>query len=536
MKVVTPSQMRQIDSAAIDGYGIPGVVLMENAGAGIAKEILKLPAHKRNRVALIAGKGNNGGDVMVIARHLHNNGVNTVVYLVGKQQEIKGDSRINLNILNNIGIGIKEINCDDDLCRLEKDLEWAQVVVDGIFGTGLKGEITGIARKVIDAINNSGRFVVAVDIPSGINGETGQICGTCVQAHITVTLGYLKTGLLQHPGASRTGKLIVSDISIPRSIACSMDIKTSVLVRDYVRRILPYRESDAHKGSCGRALIIGGSEGMTGAVALASSGCLKAGAGLIKAAVPAALNPILENKLTEVMTVPIGDRSSVRFGEDAMEALSCLMKKATVAAIGPGMGVDDAVAGVVEHVVQSALIPLVIDADALNCLALNPDVLKKAVSPLVLTPHPGEMARLMKCGIREVQEDRIGAAREFSCKWGVVTVLKGANSVIADPIGNIYINTTGNRGMASGGMGDVLTGVIASLMCQGVDPVGASCAGAYVHGFAGDLLAREKGHIGITASELAGYLPMAIKLTKEGSGEHDGEGYYDKGSYYGEGY
>lgn len=536
MKAVTPDQMRQIDHTAIDGYGIPGVVLMENAGAAVAKEIFKLPAHKRNRVSLIAGKGNNGGDVMVIARHLHNNAVNTVVYLMGKQHEIKGDSRINLNILNKMGMEIKEINCDDDLCRLEKDLEWSQIVVDGILGTGFKGEITGIARKVIDAINNSGRFVVSVDIPSGVNGETGRICGACVQAHITVTLGYPKTGLLQHPGASRAGRLIVSDISIPRSIACGMDIKASVLTRDYVKRILPYRASDAHKGSCGRALIIGGSEGMTGAAALASSGCLKAGAGLIKAAVPAGLNAILENKLTEVMTVPIGDSSGVRFGNDAMEALVCLLKEATAAAIGPGMGVDEAIAGVVEYVIQNALIPLVIDADALNCLALNPDVLRKAVSPLVLTPHPGEMARLMKCGIKEVQQNRIEAAREFSCKWRVVTVLKGANSVIADPIGNIYINTTGNRGMASGGMGDVLTGVIVSLMCQGADPVGASCAGAYIHGFAGDLLAREKGYIGMTASELAGYLPTAIKLTREGSGEHDGEGCYDKGSHYGEGY
>lgn len=532
MKIVTSGQMKQIDSIAINGYGIPGTVLMENAGRSIAGEILELPADSRKRVALFAGKGNNGGDVMVAARHLYNNGLEVRVFLLAREADVRGDSRINLEISKKMGIKVDEIAADEDLVKVEKALEWAQVVVDGIFGTGLKGKIEGIPGKTIDLINESGKFVVAVDIPSGVEGDTGQICGRCVKADMTVTFAYPKVGLLQYPGAAYAGKLVISDISIPRKIVEDIGVKANVLTRGFISGIIPDRKPDAHKGSCGRGLIIGGSEGMTGAVTLASLGCLKTGAGLIKAAVPAGLNAILENKLTEVMTVPLGERNSVKLDKKSRDDLGRLIREADAIAIGPGMGVDGDRLDVVEYVAANADVPLVMDADALNCLVLNLALLEKVSIPVIITPHPGEMARLVKCSPAEIQKNRVEIAKTFSQQWRVITVLKGANSVIADPVGNIYINTSGNSGMASGGMGDVLTGTITSLLCQGMEPVKAACAGVYIHGLAGDILAAKRGYYGLTASEVAECLPLAIKETKEGSDTNDGKGYYDKGCYY----
>jgi hydroxyethylthiazole kinase-like uncharacterized protein yjeF len=278
--------------------------------------------------------------------------------------------------------------------------------------------------------------------------------------------------------------------------------------------MLPALKRDAHKGSRGRALLIGGSQGMTGAISLACIGCLKSGAGLITAAVPAGLNSIMEVKLTEVMTVPVGSDRSICFGGDSIEYLAGLINRADVVAIGPGMGVDDQRADMVDYVVSNSSVPLVIDADALNCIARNPCQLRKARAPVIVTPHPGEMSRLMGCSVAEVQRNRVKAATDFSKSYGVVTVLKGANSVIAEPMGNIYINRTGNQGMASGGMGDVLTGVIASMLCRGMEPLGAACSAVYIHGLAGDLMAGRHGYWGITASEVADCIPEAIRMTE----------------------
>lgn len=518
MRAATSDQMRQIDKIAIEQYQIPGVVLMENAGRKVAKEAACLPVGEVKKVVLFAGKGNNGGDVMVAARHLYNRGVEVKVFLLAKEENIKGDARTNLIIAKKMNIPVYRLMEMEDLEKAERALEWAQVVVDGIFGTGLKGDVRGIAHEVIRIINNSRCPVVAVDIPSGIHGDTGWVCGECIKAALTVTFGYPKSGLLQYPGAEYTGRLVVADISIPDQIADIVGLDMHLITDAMVRNIIPDRRSDTHKGTYGRALIVGGSEGMTGAVALASTGCLKSGAGLIKAAIPANLNPILENKLTEVMTVPLGKRDSIKLELQSLDDLADLIKEASGIALGPGMGVDDERVQVVDFLIDASRVPLVLDADALNCLSLKLKSFEKAAVPVIITPHPGEMARLMKCSIAEVQKDRIKAVRDFSKKWGVITVLKGANSVIADPKGNIYINTSGNSGMASGGMGDVLTGIITAFICQGIKPLEAACAGVYIHGLAGDLLAEEKGLYGLTATELAEYIPKAIKVTKEGRG------------------
>ncbi len=518
MWITTADQMRLIDRIAMEQYSIPGVVLMENAGRKVAEEVSRLPGEEVTRVVLFAGKGNNGGDVMVAARHLYNRGMEARVFLLAEENAVEGDARTNMVIARKMGIPVYSLRNTGDLDKVREMLCWSHAVVDGIFGTGLKGDVRGIALEVIDMINSSDRPVVAVDIPSGVNGDTGQICGKCVKAVLTVTFGYPKAGLLQYPGAAYAGRVVVEDISIPREAADMAGLNMQLITDGLVRDIIPDRYPDTHKGTYGRALIIGGSEGMTGAVVLASTGCLYSGAGLIKAVVPAALHPVLENKLTEVMTVPLGKRDSVKLDNHSLDQLKHLAEMADGIALGPGMGVDDDRMQVVEYMINSSRVPLVLDADALNCLALNVHILDNTGAPVIITPHPGEMARLMGCSTSEIQNDRIDAARSFSDRWGVITVLKGANSVIADPAGNIYINTTGNPGMASGGMGDLLTGVITSFVCQGMKPVEAACAGVYIHGLAGDLMAEEKGQHGLAAAEAGMYIPGAIKKTKEGRG------------------
>jgi hydroxyethylthiazole kinase-like uncharacterized protein yjeF len=515
MKVVTPQQMQEIDRTAMEQYGIPGMVLMENAGRSVADQVLRLSGRQTPVVVLFAGKGNNGGDAMVAARHLFNGGASVKVFLVGSAEDVKGDSLANMDILARMGIPVVQIKGEDQVTSAAEALERAQVVVDGIFGTGLRGEVGGIAADVIEMINKSGLPVVAIDIPSGIDGCTGQVLGKCIRADVTVTFGYAKVGLFQYPGAGYTGKVVVSDISIPRQIADQMDIRAVLLTGGLVRDMLPALKPDAHKGSRGRALLIGGSQGMTGAISLACTGCLRSGAGLIKAAVPAGLNSIMEVKLTEVMTVPVGDESSMWFDRGSVKYLAGLLDKADAVAIGPGIGVDDQRTEMVDYVVTNSPVALVIDADALNCIAANPGMLRKASAPVIVTPHPGEMSRLMGCSVADVQRNRVKAAKDFSKTYRVITVLKGANSVIADPNGNIYINRTGNQGMASGGMGDVLTGVITSLLCQGMEPVEAACSAVYLHGLAGDLAASRHGCWCITASEVADCIPEAIRQTQE---------------------
>ncbi|MDD2574712.1 MAG: NAD(P)H-hydrate dehydratase [Firmicutes bacterium] len=516
MRVVTPKQMRGIDKVAMEKYGIPGIVLMENAGIRVAEEVIKLAGGRGKGVVMLAGKGNNGGDVMVAARHLLNNGLPVRVFLLGKPGDLKGDAGLNAGILTRMGIPIEVLLTGEDLIPLDQALRWGHAVVDGIFGTGLKREVEGLFLDVIRAVNKSGCTIVSVDIPSGIDGETGRISGECIHASVTVTLGLPKSGLLQYPGAEHVGRLVVADISIPRATTPESGPDMVMLTRECISGIIPQRKPDAHKGDCGRVAVIGGAEGMTGAVVLASLGCLKSGAGLVRAALPGALNYVLENNVIEAVSVPLGEGTRLKLDRSTKSRLREILDWADAVALGPGMGVDGDRVRFLEFVLTNARVPLILDADALNCLALDMKLLERAAVPVVVTPHPGEMARLTSTETGDIQRDRIKAAKAFAEKWGTVTVLKGANSVIAHPKGNIYINTSGNPGMASGGSGDVLTGIIASFVAQGLDPVKSACAAVYIHGRAGDLMAEERGVYGLTATGLADFIPMAVKAVKQG--------------------
>ncbi len=512
MKIVTPQQMREIDRRTIESIGIPGMVLMENAASKVVEELMKDFGNVCGKhLLVVAGKGNNGGDAFSAARQLYGKGAKVAVFLTGKREGIKGDAAVNLSILNNMGIEVKEINDHRDLEAFSHELRVADLVVDGILGTGFKGKTEGIIETVINMINASGKYVISIDVPSGLDSESGKAPGACVKASKTVTFGLPKIGMVIHPGIRYTGELVVADIGIPSCVIESMDIKTVLTDEHYVSKLLPPRFPDSHKGSYGKVLIISGSTGMTGAGCLSAGAALRSGAGLVYIGVPASLAPIYGASVTEAIVVPLKESMPGTLSQDCIAGLSARLKTVDAAAVGPGLSVNDEMVKLIEHIIENASIPLVLDADALNCISRDINILKKLKADAVITPHPGEMARLMGISTEEVQNNRINIARDFAARWKVVTVLKGSRTVIAGADGRIFINPTGNPGMSTAGTGDVLTGIIAGLIAQGMKCLDAAVAGVYIHGLAGDRAAKVMGEHGLIAGDLVRELPYAIK-------------------------
>lgn len=512
MWVVTPMQMREIDSYTIKSMGIPGIVLMENAAVRMTEEILKDYGSVVNRnIFLFAGKGNNGGDAFAVARHLCNGGANAVVFVLAAKKDITGDARTNLDILEKMGVETVEVLDSSKLGDISARLDGAHLVVDGIFGTGLKGGIKGFISDVVKLINEKNKPVIAVDIPSGVNGETGEAGEECIKAYKTVTFGFPKFGHFLHPGCDFVGELITVDISIPSGVICNFDIKSSALEGETISKLIPKRNRNSNKGDYGRTLVITGSQGMTGAGCLAGTAALRSGTGLLYLGVPRTLASIYESNLVEGITIALEDEDTGSLTGACIPEILKLLEKMDAVAIGPGLSAKESVKDVVTDVIENCRVPLVVDADGLNLISKDLSVLTRSKAPIVLTPHPGEMARLMGIGISEVQSSRVNTARGFSQKWGVVTVLKGSRTIVAAPDGRVFINLTGNSGMATGGTGDVLTGIIASLIGQGSNPVDAAVVGVYLHGLCGDRAANKKGEYGLIAGDLARELPYAIK-------------------------
>jgi NAD(P)H-hydrate epimerase len=503
--------MRAIDAKAVENYRIPGVVLMENAGVSVARCSAELLQGARDkRICIFTGKGNNGGDGYVAARHLHNWGGRVKVFLIGaKKNDIGGDAGINLEIVEEMGIEILEIMSDRDWDKIGVAITFADCLIDAMLGTGFYGELTKDFAKAVEVINQSGKPVVAVDIPSGVEADTGQVRTSAVRADKTVTFGLYKPGLLLHPGAGCAGEVILADIGLPVELLQSPSIKQNLVISDNIRTMLPVRSADAHKGSAGRVLIIAGSRGLTGAAALTSMAALRAGAGLVTLGVAETLHDIMEVKLTEVMTCPLPGNKDGFLEEAAAEPVLELARRSNVLAIGPGLGAKDATAKAIKEIIIRAEVPLVVDADALNALAGCMDILQQSPALAVVTPHPGEMARLIGMTAGQVNSDRINIAREFAVRWDSIVVLKGAPTITAFPDGEIFVNSSGNAGMATGGTGDVLTGVIASFIAQGLSSHDAAVAGVYIHGLAGDITAKQ-GASGLVAGDLLHKLPAAI--------------------------
>jgi len=511
MKVVSALQMKNLDRRAIEEFGIPGIVLMENAGRGTIEVIDKyFPAMSMKKIIVIAGSGNNGGDGFVIGRHLLNRGVEVEAFLLGHKAKVSGDAKVNMVLYQKLR-PVKELHRQEDLMKFQTQIGDADLIIDAILGTGVNTEVRGLYRDIIDYINSLPTPVVSVDIPSGIDASTGKILGTAIYADLTVTFGLPKIGLLIHPGLDRVGILEVADISIPPYLVQEENIQVELLEAHKLFPLLKQRDSNSHKGNYGHVLIIAGSVGKTGAAAMSSDAALRIGAGLVTLGIPASLNPVMEVKLTEVMTEPLAETDSQTLSTKSLPRIQELIEGKEVLALGPGISTHSETIAIVQHIIRNSRTSLIVDADGINALGKKPSVLHEAQCPIILTPHPGEMARITGTSIKEVQDDRIGVAKKFAQEYGVVLVLKGARTIIAEPNGNVYINCTGNPGMASGGIGDVLTGMIAGLVAQGYTISEASRLGVFLHGYIADEITDQRGEVGLTATDIINRIPLSLK-------------------------
>ena len=517
MKVLTAAQMQEIDRLTINEIGLPGVVLMENAGRAVAREIIEKFSGPNHLDALVfAGKGNNGGDGFVIARHLIDNGWHVETIVLAARDAILGDAAVYLSALENCGAQVRFAPHHADLKKYLKNLGPFHVLVDAIFGTGLTKRVQGLYRVAIDWLNKELSTVVAVDIPSGIDGTTGQVLGTAVKADLTITFEFPKIGNVSYPGAGHVGELITVPIGIPRSAASKIDVGCLLIDSEEARRILPERKVDGHKGTFGHLLVLAGSMGKSGAAVMSAEAGLRGGSGLVTLACPKSVETIVASQLTEVMTSSLREYE----GEISLQNLEELQKISEGKqglALGPGLGTGDEVGALIRRIVQDFSLPMVIDADGLNALSGHTHILRhRRTENMVLTPHPGEMSRLANVPVDEVQSDRISFARQFAKNNGVVIVLKGAKTIIACPEGKVHINSTGHVGMASGGMGDVLTGIIGSFLTQGMSAMSAATLGVYLHGLAADRLLSTLGDAGLLATDVMNELPAARRaLTRE---------------------
>jgi|DewCreStandDraft_4_1066084.scaffolds.fasta_scaffold02014_13 NAD(P)H-hydrate epimerase len=538
MRVLSAEEMRDMDRRAFEEYGITGVQLMEMAGravALVADHILQgrltgelpahpspvltwlddlsrgrasLPARSGLRVCAVCGTGNNGGDGFVAARHLANWGYDCTIFVAGDPGRLQGEARLNYEALVRRGLPVIDVPEVSELRALEQ----ADLIIDALLGTGIRGEVMERISEVMDIINSAEAPVLSVDIPSGINADTGEVCGNAVVADVTVTFAAPKTGLLLYPGADFAGAITVADIGIPAPL---MDLRAPagkhIIDGAMVSELIPERESDSHKGDHGHALLVAGSPGLTGAAEMAGRACVLSGAGLTTVACPGGAHATLAAKFTEVMTLPLGQPTEVALAPGHAKALLEQAGRWTAVGLGPGIGRDPQTISFVRDIVPKLDRPFVLDADALFALGEDAAKLLAGKADLgVITPHPGELARLLGTDAEWVQSNRLEAAGRAADDFGVVCVLKGAHTIVAEPQGRAFFNLTGNAGLAKGGSGDVLTGIILALLTQGLAPVEAAVAGVWLHGRAADIAAARSNQISLTATDCLKAIPEAF--------------------------
>lgn len=508
MKICTAAQMREIDRCASEIGGIPSIVLMENAALACVGEIEKFSPQ---RVGIFCGKGNNGGDGLAIARHLFNKNYDVEVFLVCGN-EFSNDALINYEILEKTGVKITEIT---DTSLLEYYILTQDLIVDAVFGTGIRGAVGGNAAEVIEAVNLYAKKVISVDIPSGVNSDTGEIGSVAVKADVTVTFAAYKRGMFLYPGADFTGEIILSDISIPKYIIDSLNIDLNLIDDGLVKKIMPQRTDNSQKGDYGKVFIAGASEGMTGAAALASQAALYCGAGLVTAGIPKSLNDIMETKLTEAMTLPLAEEDGA-LSEEAYGDIADKMSKSDILLFGPGAGRSETVQRLLFKILANSKIPVIVDADGLFALSGSLDILNSCGCNLIFTPHEMEFSRLTGKSIGEVTENRLALSKEFAVENGVTLILKGHHTIVTAPDGTQYINSTGNPGMATGGSGDVLAGMTAAFAACGLDETDAAVLAVYLHGKAGDFAAEKSCVTSVTAGNICECIKNAISYITSG--------------------
>ncbi len=551
MKIVTARQMAALDRETIDERGTPGLDLMERAGTGTFQEILATLDRLglRRTAILFAGKGNNGGDAFVVARLLHGDGVETLTVLVGAApDELKGDALANYRHLSELDAEITHAATARELEALRERCEDASLVVDGLLGTGLSGPAQGVMADAIRFINSLGVPVVAVDIPSGISGDTGApsdpdgVAGCFVRADLTVTMALPKCGCFLGEAVNGLGRLSIVDIGIPRDIEAGARSRGELMTPGEIAPLLPERDRLSHKGTYGRLFVLAGSRGYTGAAAMVCNSAMRAGAGLVFLGIPESLNPILEAKCTETMTVPLPETARGTTSDDAYYTIRERLGDCDALVIGPGLSTHQRTATLVRRLLSEVTLPTVIDADGLNCLTGRLDTLQACRTPLIITPHPGELARLTGQTLSRITSDPWDAARRAAHNLGVTVVLKGAHTCIALPpepglggggaeIGP-YVNIMGNAGMASGGVGDVLAGIMGSLLAQGLAAEAAARLAVLLHALSGDIAAAQGDPASLIATDLVQALPAAFRWLRQKKRERRAVGrvtgcYYD---------
>lgn len=516
MKAITTAQMRELDKIASEEFEIPGVELMRRAGRGVASVVAYLAERTHmgdTFVQLIAGRGNNGGDVFAAATFLHEEDFEVEVLLAGSASEVKGDALRHLSKMRAAGIPLVELPTKEAWENAIHDAGSGEIIVDGILGIGINGPPRGPIAAAIHYINTiaSDNLIVSIDVPSGLNADTGEAPGEVVKADLTATIGMPKTGLLMPKAIPYVGSLEVISIGVPVELTSHYVCNHELITGWDVRRCLPQRPRNAHKGLYGHALVIGGSIGFAGAPALVARAVARTGAGLVSALVPHPLYSIVASASLEVMTYPATATETGSLSDKDWSHWKKRLLDFDAIIVGPGMTRHADTALWVRNLLNESRRPLVLDADALNAIADTPTLIARAKCPVVITPHPGELARLLKCSTDEIQNDREGAARQAALLTQAVVVLKGAGTIVVQKDGPFHINLTGNPGMATGGSGDVLAGIIGGLLAQGITPFDAACSGVFLHGRAGDSAMWKKSQAGLIASDILEEIPTVLR-------------------------
>lgn len=487
--------MKEIDKYSIENLKIPSIVLMENAALKVIKNI---DMNEDNSFAVVCGSGNNGGDGFAAARHLFVNGKKAEVFLIGSEDKMSCDCRVNYDILKNLGVKVNKVNNLEDANELRDSVSHCSICIDALFGTGLARNLEGIYDLAVSIINENSSYTISIDVPSGFNGDNGKVMGNSIKADKTVTFQLYKRGFLTYGSDKYTGEVVVEDIGIPEFVVDKFYNKEFITDRSAIRDSLKVRDRYSHKGDYGRALIIAGSKGFTGAAYICTEAAVRSGAGLVTLASDESVQNILSSKLVEAMTVSVKD--TYKFKE--------IINKSSSIAVGPGMGCSEETFRILRYVLLNSACPVIIDADGINVLKDNLHVLKDKNCEVIITPHVGEMSRITGLSPEYINENRIEAAKKLAKEYEIVVLLKGYNTVITD--GNyVVINPTGNSAMASGGMGDCLTGIIVSFLAQKYKPMEAACIGAYIHGYAGEKLSKDM--FCVNASHILEHIPYIIK-------------------------
>lgn len=507
MRLINGEESREMDRIAAKEFSLPALVLMENAGLRSYDFIRNEIGLQPGRVSVLLGKGNNGGDGLVLARHLYNNGYDVRLFSLFDPEEFSPSSAANWAIAEAMGMECQVIRDERDLLLVKVVLLSSKLIVDAVFGSGFRGDAVGLTAALFRSVNESQKPVLALDLPSGVNGDDGSTSDPAITATWTIAFGLPKFGNVISPGAEYGGKLTVADISFPNVLLTPREGDAIYLDESWAQSQIKPRSPQSHKGNFGHVLICGGAKGMIGAPLLAGKAALRCGSGLVTYMVPRSLEPAVMTQNLEALTIALPENEEQCLDQKALtEIFRHTGNK--VMALGMGISRHEDTLELAAGIIRDANCPLLVDADAL--LALNRIEERKKSFPLILTPHPGEMARMLNCSIREVQEDRIAAVRAAAEKWQATVVLKGQHSLIASGSGSLLVNSTGNPGMATGGMGDTLSGIIISLLGQGYDAETATALGVYLHGLAGDIAAEENGEMSVIAGDIITYLPKAI--------------------------